>query len=127
MLLRNFLQHVRLQYIITCYKFFANKGIDALNLSNILNQKYVLSNITPYFQNKDSPCITYSYTRSVTSKFLQYECFILRAVRLSNKHLGQGYVKERLRSSLRKFYGMYGDLIKKIRGRPLPNVTRHSG
>ena len=31
---------------------------------------------------------------------------------LSNKLLGQGYVKERLRSSLRKFYGRYGDLIK---------------
>ena len=41
-----------------------------------------------------------------------YECFILRAVRLSNKLLGQGYVKNRLRSSLRKFYGRYGDLIK---------------
>ena len=38
--------------------------------------------------------------------------FILRAVRLSNKLFGQGYVKERLRSSLRKFYGRYGDLIK---------------
>ena len=41
-----------------------------------------------------------------------YECFILRAVRLSNKLLGQGYVKERLRSSLRKFYGRNRDLIK---------------
>ena len=41
-----------------------------------------------------------------------YECFILRAVRLSNKLLGQGYVKERLKSSLRKFYGRYGDLTK---------------
>ena len=33
-----------------------------------------------------------------------YECFILRAVRLSNKLLGQGYVKEHLRSSLRNFF-----------------------
>ena len=33
-------------------------------------------------------------------------------MRLSNKLLGQGYVKERLRSSLRKFYGRYGNLIK---------------
>ena len=41
-----------------------------------------------------------------------YECFILRAMRLSNKLLGQGYVKERLKSSLRKFYGQYGDLTK---------------
>ena len=39
--------------------------------------------------------------------------FILRATRLSNKLLEQGYVKERLKSSLRKFYGRYGDLIKK--------------
>ena len=48
------------------------------------------------------------YARASSS----YECFILRAVQLSNKLLGQGYVKERLRSSLRKFYGRYGDLIK---------------
>ena len=48
------------------------------------------------------------YARASSS----YECFILRAVRLSNMLLGQGYVKERLRSSLRKFYGRYGDLIK---------------
>ena len=41
-----------------------------------------------------------------------FECFILRAVRLSNKLLGQGCVKERFRSSLRNFYGRYGDLIK---------------
>ena len=48
------------------------------------------------------------YTRACSS----YECFILRAVKLSNNLLGQGYIKERLRSSLRKFYGRYGDLIK---------------
>ena len=48
------------------------------------------------------------YARACSS----YECFILRASRLSNKLLGQGYVKERLRSSLRKFYGRYRDLIK---------------
>ena len=37
------------------------------------------------------------YARASSS----YECFILRAVRLSNKLLGQGYVKGRLRSSLK--------------------------
>ena len=41
-----------------------------------------------------------------------YGCFILRATRLSNKLLEQGYIKERLKSPLRKFYGRYGDLIK---------------
>ena len=48
------------------------------------------------------------YARACSS----YECFILRAVRLSSKLLRQGYVVERLKSSLRKFYGRYGDLIK---------------
>ena len=48
------------------------------------------------------------YTRACSS----YECFILRAVRLSSKLLGQGYVMDCLKSSLRKFYGRYGDRIK---------------
>ena len=48
------------------------------------------------------------YARACSS----YECFILRATRLSSKLLGQGYVMERLKSSLRKFYGRYWDLIK---------------
>ena len=48
------------------------------------------------------------YARACSS----YECFILRAMRLSNDLLGQGYVKERLKSSLRMFYGRYGDLTK---------------
>ena len=33
------------------------------------------------------------------------KCFILMATRLSNKLLEQGYVKERLKLSVRKFYG----------------------
>ena len=48
------------------------------------------------------------YARACSS----YECFILRAMRISNQLLGQGYVKERLKSSLRKLYGRYGDLTK---------------
>ena len=48
------------------------------------------------------------YARACSSN----ECFILRAARLSSKLLGQGYVMERLKSSLGKFYGRYGDLIK---------------
>ena len=48
------------------------------------------------------------YARACSS----YECFILRVARLSSKLLGQGYVMERLKSSLRKFFGRYGDLIK---------------
>ena len=47
------------------------------------------------------------YARACSS----YECFILRARRLSSKLLKQGYLAERLKSSFRKFYGRYGDLI----------------
>ena len=47
------------------------------------------------------------YARACSS----YECFILRARRLSSKLLKQGYLVERLKSSFRKFYGRYGDLI----------------
>ena len=48
------------------------------------------------------------YARACSS----YEWFILRAAWLSSKLRGQGYARERLKSSLRKFYGRYGDLIK---------------
>ena len=50
------------------------------------------------------------YARACSS----YGCFILRAIRLSNKLLEQGYVKESLQSSLKKFYAQYGDLIKQF-------------
>ena len=48
------------------------------------------------------------YARTCSS----YECFILRAMWISNKLFGHGYVKERLKSSLRKFCDRYGDLTK---------------
>ena len=48
------------------------------------------------------------YARAYSS----YGCLVLRAKRLSNKLVEQGYVRERLKSSLSKFYGRYGDVIK---------------
>ena len=48
------------------------------------------------------------YARACSS----YECFILKALQLSNKLLGQRYVKERLKSFLSKLYDRYGDLTK---------------
>ena len=52
---------------------FANNGINALNLSNILNQQFVQSNIPPYCEYKDLPCISYSYTSSVATKIFNYK------------------------------------------------------
>ena len=75
---------------------------------HITNFPFLSSNITssPAYGVFISQLIRYA--RACSS----YECFILRAARLSSKLLGQGYVMERLKSSLRKFYGRYGDHIK---------------
>ena len=48
------------------------------------------------------------YARACSS----YECFILRTRRLSSKLLKQEYFVERLKSSFRKFYERYGDLMQ---------------
>ena len=64
------------------------------------------------------------YARACSS----YKCFILRAAQLSSKLLGQGYVMERLKSSLGKFYGRYGDLIKHYEvslSQMLHDILRH--
>ena len=69
---------------------FANKG-NALKLSNILNQISIQRNIPPYFQNKESPCISYSYTRSVASKVFNYKA-------KSRKYQGVFEVKGRVKT-----------------------------
>ena len=79
-----------------------------ISISHITNFPFLSSNIptSPAYGVFISQLIRYA--RACSS----YGCFILRATWLSNRLLEQGYVKERLKSSLRKFYGRYGDLIK---------------
>ena len=75
---------------------------------HITNFPFLSSNIpsSPAYGVFISQLIRYS--RACSS----YECFILRARRLSSKLLKQGYLAERLKSSFRKFYGRYADLIQ---------------
>ena len=54
-------------------KKIANKGIDALNLCNILNQKFVKRNIPPYVEYKELSCISYSYTSPVATTIFNYK------------------------------------------------------
>ena len=78
---------------------------------HITNFQFLSSNI-PALSASDvfiSQLIRYARTCS------SYGCFILRATRLSNKLLEQGYAKERLESSLMKFYDRYRDLINNKR------------
>ena len=42
---------------------FANKGIDAININNILHHKDVTKSIPAYFKHQSAPKISYSYTR----------------------------------------------------------------
>ena len=78
----------------------------------ITNFPFLSSNIpsSPAYDIFISQLIRYARTCS------SYECFVLKSARLSSKLLRQGYVMERLKSSLRKFYGRYGDLIKHYEG-----------
>jgi hypothetical protein len=52
---------------------FANKGIDAINISNILNRKEVVKEIPPYFKNQSVPIVSYSYTNSNGRKIFNYK------------------------------------------------------
>jgi hypothetical protein len=47
---------------------FDNKGIDAVNINNILSNKNVQSCIPPYFKMKSAPCISYRHTLTIASK-----------------------------------------------------------
>ena len=52
---------------------FDNKGIDAVNINNILNHKKVQSCIPPYFKMKSTPCISYRYNSTIASKLFNYK------------------------------------------------------
>ncbi|KAK3103590.1 hypothetical protein FSP39_020388 [Pinctada imbricata] len=58
---------------------------------------------------------TFPFTQSFGTIYARtstkYTDFVLRTGRLSDKLLSQGYVCDRLTSSLRKFYGPYGELV----------------
>ena len=51
---------------------FCNKGIDAINISNVLHNKKVISTIPPYFKNQSVPILSYRYTKTISSKIFNY-------------------------------------------------------
>jgi len=53
---------------------FANKGLDVINLDNILyHHKSVKSKILPYYKDQFVPIISYVYTRPIASKKFNYK------------------------------------------------------
>jgi hypothetical protein len=51
---------------------FANKGLDDINLGNILHHKSVKSKIPPYFKDQSVPIISYAYTTHIATKIFNY-------------------------------------------------------
>ena len=79
------------------------------NLSiQITNFPYLGSNI-PASPAYGINIVAYTICARACSSY-SYGCFILGATRLSNKVLEQRYVKERLKSPFRKFYGRFYDM-----------------
>ena len=103
-LLPTWIYSCRSRVMVSCARPFTTN----VTISTSKSQIFLRSNIpsSPAYGVFISQLIRYA--RACSS----YECFILRAVRLSSKLLGQVYVMERLKSSLRKFYDRYGDRIE---------------
>ena len=51
---------------------FVNKVIDFINLPSIFKDKYVISSILTYFENKESPSICYKYNKPIRSTVFFY-------------------------------------------------------
>ena len=52
---------------------FANKGLDGINLGNILHHKFVKFKIPPYSKDQSVLIISYLYTRPIASKKINYK------------------------------------------------------
>ena len=56
---------------------FINKGIDAVNLPSTLRSKTVTQTVSAYFKEKEPPIISYTYTKTITSKIFNFSSTLL--------------------------------------------------
>ena len=52
---------------------FDNKGLDAINIGNIINNKCIKDKIPSYFNEKTPPVISYTYNKPIASKNFNYK------------------------------------------------------
>jgi hypothetical protein len=82
-----------------------NKGIDVINMSNILNRKEVVKKIPPYFKNQSVPIVSYSYTNSIGRKIVNYKeadnIFLMKRGKTLNSFV---VFKYRLRSTINTIF-----------------------
>ena len=55
---------------------FVNKGMDNIDLSNILHNKRTCEKVPQYFQNRSPPVITYKYSNTVAAKILNFNATV---------------------------------------------------
>ena len=51
---------------------FLHKGIDAINLPQLLRSQSVMGKTAAYFKDKEPPTISYQYTNTVASKLFSF-------------------------------------------------------
>ena len=90
----------------TSYFHLSTNVTISISISQIFRSWVAIYQLSPSYGVFISQLMRYARACSL------YECFSLKATRLSNNFFEHGYVKERLKSSLKKFYGRYGDLFK---------------
>ena len=56
---------------------FIKKGMDDVNLSNILHHKRTCEKVPQYFQNKSPPVISYKYSNTVAAKILNFSATVM--------------------------------------------------
>ena len=56
---------------------FIDKGIDAVNLPSILRSKSVTETVPTYFKEKESPIISYTYTKTIASQTFNFSSTLL--------------------------------------------------
>ena len=55
---------------------FINKSIDAVNLPSILRSKSVIQTVPTYFKEKEPPIISYTHTKTTTSKIFNFSSIL---------------------------------------------------
>ena len=53
---------------------FLHKGIDAINLPQLLRSQSVMDKIPAYFKDKEPPIISYQYANTVANKLFNFSC-----------------------------------------------------
>jgi hypothetical protein len=71
--MRNHLSETLMLNDIQITSDYMSKGIDAINISTILNRKEVVNEIPPYFKNQSVPIVFYSYTIIIDHTIFNYK------------------------------------------------------